>query len=356
MTSNRFAKLLISVGFLAALSVAPVPVDAFYQTTATEGTIGQDIGGVWLVTYHVMPSFRVRVDTVEGTTAPWKVSAPTPDLAPLLGEDLRGVVITELLDPGVEGKYSIFAGDVITKVNTIIVDDVSDYEQALSEVKEWFLVTLRRPQLKFTNARLVKIRYEASQIEEDGVSTLGNEKIEVRVLANQLPFADELEKRRRARELFEVSQEQLETLRNGWYELPVPDMAIYVSGEHRLVAESDYDQSLRRDDNLRDTRFAIISQLKGNPLAGQAGRNIGVYGIRQFGEGAIRGTYVESTLATAPFPISIDFNGAFAMQRLGDYSDKDVEVLLERKASTQEEPQDDNVETAPDIPSEHPAE
>jgi hypothetical protein len=284
------------------------------------------------------------------------VSAAGEDLAPILGKDLRGVVISELLDPGVVGKYSIFVGDVITKINTVLVDDVADYEKALEDVKEWFLVTLRRPQLQFTNVRLVKIRYDASEVEEDGASTLGSEKIEVRVLGNQLPFADEIEKSRRAHELYTVSQAQIDALEKNWYELPVPDMAVFVSGEHRVVAEPEYDQSLRRDDNLRDTIFAIISQLKGNPLAGQAGQNIGVYGVREVGDGIIRGSYVESTLATAPFPISIDFNGAFTMTRLGDYSDKDVEVLLERKAKSEPEESDDDVETAPDIPADIPAE
>jgi len=356
MTTQHFRKHLISVGFLAAALALPANVGAFYQTTVTEGTIGKDIGGVWLATFHVMPSFRVRVDSVEGTRAPWKVTPAGKDLVPLLGEDLRGVVISELLDPSVTGTYSIFVGDVITKINTNIIDTVEDYEKALEEVKEWFLVTLRRPQLKFTNVRLLKIKYDAREVEEDGVSSLGDETIEVRVLDNQLPFADDLEKARRARELYAVSDEQRKALAKNWYELPTPDMALFVSGEHRVVAEPDYDQSLRRDDNLRNTTFAIISQLKGNPLAGQAGQNIGVYGIRDVGPDKISGTYVESTLASAPFPISIDFNGAFTMTRLGDYSDKDVEVMLQRKSNGAPAEPDENVETAPDVPADIPAE
>jgi hypothetical protein len=349
---------LILVTFLSFSIAAPPSANAFYQTTTVEGAINANIGGVWLASFHVMPAFRVRVDTVEGTKAPWKVGEPGKELAPLLGENLDGVVIPELLDPSVEGTYSIFVGDVITKINTVTVANVEEYEAALQDVTEWYLVLIRRPQLQFSNARIVKIKYEATEAEEDGVSTLGSEKVEIRVLGNQLPFADAIEEKRRVRSLYPVSHKEIDALKADWFELPIPEMLPFVAGEHRVVAASDYDQSLRRDENLVDTKFAIISQLKGNPLAGQSGQNIGIYGVREISPNKISGTYVESTLASAPFPISIDFNGGFTLTRIADYSDKDVEVMRARRAaSATDDPQeaDEDVETAPDVPADIPA-
>jgi len=348
MTKHSFRKRLILLTFAAATVVAPLGAEAFYQKTDVEGTLAEDIGGIWLAVYHMAPTFRVRVDTVEETKAPWKVGPLGSDLVLLMGENPRGVVITEIPDPSTTGKYSLFPGDIIIKVNTVLVNNVDDYNAALQDVKEWFLVTIRRPQLQNSKARLLKIKYEADEVEENGSSTIGNERVTFRVLLNQLPFEDEIEQARQARKLYEVNAEQIDGLRETWFDLAVPEMSPFVSGEHRIVAADDYDQSLRRDDALRDTRFAIISQLKGNPLAGQVGQKIGIYGVLSISDGKIVGTYVESSMASAPFPISIDFNGTFTMTRIDDYSDKDIEALNKRKPP--EEIQNDDVETAPDVP------
>jgi len=347
MIRQSIRKPLILLGFTALALFPASPALAFYQTTTVEGTVAEDIGGVWVAVYHMAPTFRVRVDTVEETKAPWRVGPLGADLKPLMGENPRGVVIAEI-DAATTGKYSIFAGDVITKVNTVLVDNVEDYEAALQDVKEWFLVTIRRPQLQNTKAQLVKIKYEADEVEEDGLSAVGNERIQIRVLLNELPIRDAIDKARRERKLYLVTDKDIDAVRDDWFDLPTPELSPFVSGEHRVVTAGEYDQSLRRDDALRDTRFAIISQLKGNPLAGQVGQNIGIYGVLDISDGKISGTYVESTLASAPFPISIDFNGTFTLTRIGDYSDQDVEALKKRKPTEPE--QNDDVKTAPDVP------
>ncbi len=348
MTTQSTRNPLILLGIAAMIACLPTAANAFYQTTVVEGTIGDDIGGVWVAVHHTAPTFRVRIDTVEETKAPWMVGPLGDEMKPLMGEIPRGVAITKLADPSVNGKYGIFEGDIITKVNTILVDDVEGYNAALKEVKEWFLVSIRRPALQSTKARLVKIKYEASVVEQDGVSTIGHETIAIRVLPQELPFLDEIDEARRKRKAYIVSAEQIDSVRENWFELPTPDMSAFVSGEHRVVAADDYDQSLKRDEALRGTSFAIISQLKGNPLAGQVGQNIGIYGVHKVSTNKIVGTYVESTLASAPFPISIDFNGMFTLTRIDDYSDKDVEALERRKPAIEE--QDDDVDTAPDLP------
>jgi hypothetical protein len=341
-------KIRVILGtFVALTAIAPLAAEAFYQTTEVEGTVNEDIGGVWLAVYHMAPTFRVRIDTVEETKAPWKVGPIGSDLVPLMGENPRGVVITDI-DASITGKYSVFQGDIITKINTVLVNNVDEYNAALQDVKEWFLVNVRRPQLQNTKAQLVKIKYEANEVEENGVSIVGSETVRVRVLLNELPFHDDIEKARRGRKLYQVSAEQIDALRKDWFDLETPEISTFINGEHRVVAASDYDQSLRRDDALRDTRFAIISQLKGNPLAGQVGQAIGIYGVLSVSEDKITGTYVESTLASAPFPISIDFNGTFTMTRIDDYNDKDVEAL--KKRQPEEEQESDDVETAPDVP------
>ena len=348
MTKHTYKTRLISGIFVALTAIAPLGAEAFYQTTEVEGTLNADIGGIWLAVYHMAPTFRVRIDTVEETKAPWKVGPLGSDLVPLMGENPRGVVISDIPDASVTGKYSVFPGDIITKINTVLVNNVDEYNAALQDVKEWFLVTIRRPQLQNSRAQLLKIKYEADEVEENGISSVGSETVNLRVLMNELPFHDDIEEARKDRKLYLIAAKDIDALRKNWFDLVTPEMSPFVSGEHRVVAASDYDQSLRRDDALRDTRFAIISQLRGNPLAGQVGQSIGIYGVLNVSDGKIAGTYVESTLASAPFPISIDFNGTFTMTRIDDYNDKDVDAQRKRRPAEPE--QDDNVETAPDIP------
>ena len=109
---------------------------------------------------------------------------------------------------------------------------------------------------------------------------------------------------------------------------------------------------------MEGSQLAVISTLKGNPLSGSGGQVISIYGIREIGDDTMSGSIVESTIASAPFPISIEFDGAFTMYRLGDYSNKDLEHLAEtaKQASSGEDEEGKAVELAPDIPDVIPPE
>ncbi len=121
-----------------------------------------------------------------------------------------------------------------------------------------------------------------------------------------------------------------------------------------MVAASHYGPDLAGDDNTTNTLFAMILKLDGNPLGGGGGGQlIDIYGIREIGEGMIDGTYVTAVIAQAPFPISVEFKGAFTMTRIDDLSDKDVEWRAEHaknRAGTEEKALD-QFELAPDVPA-----
>jgi len=348
----------LAFAFICVLSVA-IAADgqAFFQKTSLEGTLGNDVSGVWLAVQHVMPSFRVRVDRDPTNVAPFRVGPIPKDLAPALGENPKGVTIKEFTDSAASDKYGIFQGDVITKVNTVDVTNEGDFAKAMKDVKEWFLVTIRRPALKFSTARLVKIDYKAAEKEIEGTSQL-DEKIDVRVGEGTLPFQDQIEKGRRENKFFSASKEDISKLREDWFKLTPPEKAIFVNGEHRVVSASNYDESLRRDDNLKGTTFAIISTLQGNPLAGGGGRSIAIYGFDKVSAEHTGGTYVESTLATAPFPISIEFGGRFEMIKIAPFSNKDVEfstAQAQAEGKKKLEAESRKFELAPDVPANVPA-
>jgi hypothetical protein len=330
---------------------------AFFQKTDVEGTIGTDIGGVWLAMYYMMPSFRVRLDApAEDAGLPFEVGPLGDELSPLLGEHPEGVVITKISDPGWGGRFGVFQGDVVTKLNTSEVGSTEDFQKALKGVTaKYFYLTLRRPALAQTKARILKIQYEASDSDDGESSAIADETIRVMALDGVLPFQSDMDAARRHHKLYTPPSDVVEQLEKNWYRLPAPEKPVFVSGEHRVVAASDYDSALREDTNLKDTTFAIVTKLQGNPLTGGGGTTIGVHGIQHTGSKQISGTYVESTIATAPFPISIEFNGRFTMTRLADFSNEDVDYRLAQakkdNSTAKDDDEDEDVKLAPDIPA-----
>jgi hypothetical protein len=342
----------VVISLTAAFSLAaPQRIAAFMQTTAVEGQIGVDLGGVWLALHYVAPTFRVSLDVDPEGPPPFVVGPVPGEQRLLVGHDGGTAVITEIKDEGIAGASGIFVGDMVIRANTDEIQSPEDFTKAFDALEQKrLLLTLRRPSLAYATARLVKIHYSASHEEVDGTSVLASEIVRVTVGDQTLPFADDLEASRRTHKLFTPTPAQLESLKKNWFELPPAERDRFVGGEHRIVGADDYDLGLRQDESLRGTRFAIVSNLKGNPALG-GGATIAIYGVREATADKITGSFVESTMANAPFPISIDFNGSFVMYRLGDYSNKDVEIRqAQKQASKPDQVPDEDVKLAPDVP------
>jgi hypothetical protein len=354
-----WTKVLVAttICLVSAMAIAE-PADAFFQTTQLEGTVPLKTDGVWLAVSQMMPTFRVRLDRGEKQIAPFEVGPIPEDLKPLFGEGTRGVIVTKFEDKTTSQRIGIFEGDVIVKVNTVEVSSVEEFDAALQDTKSWFLITIQRTKLAISSARIIKFKTETSQVEENGTTVMGAQKVDVHIANLVLPFAKELEATRQSHEFYTPSPETLEKLEENWWTLEQVEPPAFVGGEHRVVAASDYDSSLRQDPLMEGSQLAVISTLKGNPLSGSGGQVISIYGIREIGDDTMSGSIVESTIASAPFPISIEFDGAFTMYRLGDYSNKDLEHLAEtaKQASSGEDEEGRAVELAPDIPDVIPPE
>ena len=347
---SRSVSLCLGIAVLAAATPASA---SFFQKTTVEGTIGKDISGVWLAVHQMMPMFRVRLDRGADRIAPFDVGPIGDEYAALFPGKPQGVVITKMADPTVSARIGIFEGDIVSKINTIPIVDVASYEKALATVdNKWFLATIKRTGMRYTAAKLVKIEYAAKEgTLEDGTTGIAEEKIQIQFSDAKLPFAAQLDKTRESHVAFVPDDKAIAALAVDWWKLPLPKPTIFVNGEHRVVAEPSYDAALREDDSLQNTRFAIVSQFQGNPLTGGGGKTIAVYGAREIGPKKISGTYVETTLAQAPFPISIEFTGSFTLTRLGDFSNKDVEYRGEQAKAEQKELERTDVPVAPDLPA-----
>jgi hypothetical protein len=233
---------------LALPLAAPQRIAAFMQTTAVEGRIGVDPGGVWLALHYVAPTFRVSLDVDPEGPPPFVVGPVAAEQRLLVGHDGGAAVITGIKDEALAGASGIFVGDLVIKVNAEQIQSPEDFTKAFDALEQKrVLLTLRRPSLAYATARLIKIYYSASHEEVDGTSVLASEIVRVTVGDQALPFADELEAGRRTHKLFTPTAAQLESLKKNWFELPPPEREIFVGGEHRIVGADDYDLGLRQD-------------------------------------------------------------------------------------------------------------
>ena len=334
---------------LWAAALVATPADAFYQETTLEGRIGTDISGVWLIVADTAAEFRVRVSReIDDSEVPVAVEALAGRHSRVVGKDGSGVVVTKILDPKLASGGALIPGDVIVAVNGKEIADPAEFRRAAASPSRLVIMQARRPALQQTKAALWKISYEIDEAAAaDGAIS---EELKVEMLGQRLPFEDELDRSRRKRDLWDLKETHLAALRQNWHTLPVPDPLTFVGGKHRVVGASAYDQALAGDANLVNTGFAVVSDMRPNPVLGGSGKSIWVHGFQSVGSDAMDGTLVEAAMASAPFPISVEFKGRFRAVRIDDYSDKDVKHRLD--GAKKEEAEDlDSFELEPDIPA-----
>jgi hypothetical protein len=347
LLKKRRPAAALAVGVLAASALLPVSAAAFFQQTKLEGAVGTDIGGVWLSVHQIMPEFRIQYPKpAEGRPAiPLEVGPIPGDLEPITGKNPAGVSVVGCTDASFCGEHGIVPGDIVIKVNAAEITDVASWKKALENLPPNVLLSVRRPAIKMTTARLLKIRYKAEGRETDEGS-VAQESVDVRLLDVKLPFQDQLDATRHSHAFFQPTPEQLEQVAKGWTTLAESSPPVLVKGSHRFVAEAAFDESLARD--LRNTKYAIVMDMEGNPAAG-GGKVIDIYGIENVDGKTMEGSYVTVTIASAPFPINIEFKGRFKMYRVADWSDEDDR--LRREAASAKAKEDlSKVKTLPDVP------
>ena len=339
----------LAAGALAASLIAPAQASAFFQQTSLEGEVGTDLGGVWLSVHNITPEFRVNFEKPKsGPAVPIEVGPVTPDLHPLVGDKPMGVVITKCVDATFCSSNGVLVGDVIVEVNSRATPDQAAYDEATANAPQQVFLSIRRPALKMTTARLIKIKYGPAS--SAGGESSAEESLDFRVLDVALPLDEKIEQSRMKYQLVVPTPEELESIGKSWAELPSRKPLRYATGKHRFVARSAFDESLNTDKNLQHAKFAVVADLKSNPASGSAGQVIDVYGIESIDSKKMSGNYVSVTIANAPFPINIEFKGRFEMTRLADWSDLDEK---QRAAEEAKKPKEDleKFKTLPDVPA-----
>lgn len=339
------------VAAVAATFLAPTPAPAFFQQTKLEGSVGMDVGGVWLSVQQMMPEFRITFPKPkDGASLPLEVGPIPADLEPVAGKNAPGVVITGCGAGSFCSENGLLIGDILLKVGPTEITDVASYKTALGSLPPSVLLSVRRPALRNTTARLVKIKYAAKGDDNAAESSITQEKLDVRVLDVVLPFSDDLDKTRQSHQTFQPSPADLTALGRKWFELPLRDPQLIMNASHRFVAKDNFDEALANDKALTNARYAMIMDMDGNAARGSGGKTIDVYGIESLDSKTMEGSYVSVTIASAPFPINIEFKGRFRMTRIADYSDQDDKYQAEH--SPHRKPAEDlsKYKTLPDVP------
>jgi hypothetical protein len=351
-TISEGSRRRFAAGALAASLLAPTQAPAFFQQTSLEGTLGTDVGGVWLSVHHIVPEFRISYPKpTSGPAVPIEVGPVTPELFRLVGEKPIGVVITKCVENTFCSENGVLVGDVIVEVNSRPTPDVAAFQEATSNPPQMVLLSIRRPALQMSTVRLFKVKYGAGQTKGAGEGTsTAEETLDIRLLDVKLPLDENVEKSRTGHTLVVPTPEELETIGRTWAELPAQTPLRYATGKHRFVARAAYDESLLSDKNLQNASFAIVMDLKSNPSRGGGGQVIDVYGIESLDSKKMSGSYVSVTMANAPFPINIEFKGRFEMTRIADWSDVDEKKRAIEDAKRPKEDLD-KIKTLPDVPA-----
>lgn len=335
--------------------ISAAPASAFFQQTKLEGTIGSNIGGVWLSVQQIMPEFRVTYPKpATGPAVPVTVGPLPADLEPITGRNAPGVVITACENAAFCTENGLLVGDMVIQINTSPIADVAGFQKALENPAAMIMLSIRRTALKMTTTRLIKFKYEAEEKKEEAGTSVGQELLDLQVLDVVLPFAEEVEKTRTSHSFFQPSAKQLEELKARWPELPLTDPQRLASAKHRFVAKAAFDEPLENDVSLKNSSHALIMDMQGAPVRGGGGKVIDVYGFESMAEKEMSGSYVSVTIANAPFPINIEFKGRFRMIRVDDWSDKDVKLRQERDGSARPAEDPSKFKTLPDTEPSRP--
>jgi hypothetical protein len=347
--SGSAASRRVVLGALAITFLTSTPAPAFFQQTKLEGQIGTNIGGVWLSMQNVMPEFRISYQKPEnGKAVPFTVEPIPAELAAIMGPKATGVAVAGCEHSTFCAENGIIAGDVVTRINSADIVDVPSFEKAIENLPQTILVSIRRPALRMTTARLLKIKY-TNEGKETPEGSESQEGLDIQVLDVALPFDDQIEQSRQKHTGFEPTPDQIETIRTKWFELPMAKPLRYITAEHRFVAKTNFDPALEADKTLANSKFALIMNMEGNPMSG-GGKIIDLYGIESLSEKAMEGAYVTVTMASAPFPINIEFKGRFKMTRLADWSDEDDKLRSKNAANRKPTEDLSKFKTLPDVP------
>lgn len=118
-----------------------------------------------------------------------------------------------------------------------------------------------------------------------------------------------------ANQAWTPTPEDMALLADGWNTLPPrePDVARV---ETSIVGHDALDEAYTREPKTKDASWVVTQRTTFATRAAPAVSQVQVYATHEATSGGYGGTFVSTTLAAAPFPIPITFEGTFDLYRI----------------------------------------
>jgi hypothetical protein len=309
---------------LAAVCLVPAAALAFPESTETQGEIPIDLNGVWLVVHHL------AVNPPGPTPTPGAEPTPAETAAPKAQAEQRTFNVVNL--------FKIL---YLPKAEAQKVRDAKAKRQQASIDKANAVIASM-------HSETVPMQTEDGQVEggprvivpvvphPPGYDPKIHEGdwVDVFMLDVDLPKSidDAFQAAQRAEKPFVPTDKQLALLRSSWSKLAPKANGEFSRIEWKVIAKQYFDQGMQYDPNLLGAQFVISATEQMIPRAGQPDRNIVVYGFSDLdNKKVLGGGHARAMMATAPFPIPIEFHGTFKMYKVADLSPPTVESLLVKR-------------------------
>jgi hypothetical protein len=305
---------------LAAVCLVPAAALSFPESTETQGEIPIDLNGVWLVVHHL----AINHPTPAATPAAGPTPAESPSKA---GAEQRTFNVLNL-----------FKIEYLPKAEAQKLRDAKAKKQQASIDKANAVVASM-------HSETVPMQTEDGQVEggprvivpviphPPGYDPKIHEGdwVDVFLLDVDLPKSidDAFQAAQKAEKPFMPTDKQLALLRSSWSKLAPKTNSEYSRIEWKVVAKQYFDQGMQYDPNIPGAQFVISATQQMIPRPGQPDRNIVVYGFSDLdNKKVLGGGHARAMMATAPFPVPIEFHGTFKMYKVADLPPPTVESLL----------------------------
>jgi len=308
--STRPARAVTALAGLFAIAICamtlcqPHRALAFPEETETQGEISDDLNGVWLVVHHL------------------KFAKPTPKATPAAAA-LPATRIFNVVN--------------LFKITHLTKDAAENARGARTKQLE---ASVNKAKAQIAKAAAANPPAENEEGALEGGSRVivpqiprppgydpaihAGDKVTINLLDVNMPKSvdEPFLAAQKAEVAYEPSDKDLAVLRSSWQTLKRKKDTEYSRIEWKVVSPKFYDQGLKIDPKLQDTKFTITGTQSMVPRPSQPNRNIVVYGIRDDTDGVLSGTHSRAIMATAPFPIPIEMSGKVKMIKIADLPER----------------------------------
>lgn len=300
---------------VATIALAPGLALGFPESTETQGEIPADLNGVWLVVHHL------------------RFNAPIPSPSPGAKADQP---------PRTFNVVNLLKMRHLKKAEAQKIRDAKDARLEASMKKAEAIIAKEHEKNPPTQTAEGKIeggpRVIVPQVPHPpGYDPTMHEGDSVEVFLLDVPMPESIDEAfqgaQKTEQPFEPTDKQLALLRSSWQRLEPRKESEYGRIEWKAIEAKYFDQGMQADPNVQGAKFVISGTQSMAPRPGQPNQNIVVYGVRDVAEERMTGGHVRAMMATAPFPVPIEFKGTFVMFRVADLPEDEAGVAGAKKAA-----------------------